>query len=135
MQYYYSSDIQSSMLLTVYYVADRNSTCCPSINLEYFLPEPSAIMSLYVLEIGELRERIFVNLEKTTLAKCARVCSLWSDDALNLLWNKLNSVIPLLSTIGPLHKDVQSTFTKSMFMISDICNEFRAEVRFAPLKI
>lgn len=65
-----------------------------------------------ILEIDELRGRIFANLEKTTLAKCARVCTLWSDDALNLIWKKLDSVVPLISTIFPLTGNVRSALTR-----------------------
>lgn len=74
--------------------------------------EPEIKPNLRVSQIYELRERIFVNLEQTALAQCARVCTLWSDDALNLLWNKLGSVAPLLSVIRPLIRHVRNDFTK-----------------------
>lgn len=67
------------------------------------------VLPAEALGIDELRKHILTNLEKTTLAKCARVCTLWSDDALDLLWEKLFSVMPLLSTVCPLVKDARDT--------------------------
>lgn len=78
-----------------------------------------------VLEIGELRERIFTHMKKTTLTKCARVCILWSEDALNLLWKELDSVRPLLSVVCPLTEDVCDFHIEGGVCFSDHSDTYR----------
>lgn len=66
----------------------------------------STLLSLNVFSAAELRKRIFGHLDKRRLADCARVCVIWSDDALDLIWKELGSVRPLLSILCPLTKNV-----------------------------
>lgn len=92
-------------------------------------PQESEMEQDDVFEVAKLRKHIFAYLEKTTLAKCARVCTLWSDDALNVIWKELDSVKPLLSTVCPLVKDrhisVRNCCKKTKFVISDDSNVYR----------
>lgn len=83
---------------------------------------PEVKLSPRALAIGELRKHVFASLEKTTLARCARVCTVWSDDALILLWHELDSVKPLLSTISPLVRKVRNTLREMPLTISDDAN-------------
>ncbi|KAH8116161.1 hypothetical protein DFH11DRAFT_1584613 [Phellopilus nigrolimitatus] len=62
----------------------------------------------------ELRVNIFGLADRETQSRCARVCSLWSNDALNELWKDLESPIPLLSILAPLTDDYERAFTRSI---------------------
>ena len=63
---------------------------------------------LGVFDITELRRKIFHIEDKRTLARCARVCRSWNDDALDHLWEKLDSSIPLLSILSPMTEGVSN---------------------------
>ncbi|KAJ6551284.1 hypothetical protein B0H19DRAFT_1378058 [Mycena capillaripes] len=57
-------------------------------------------MSGTVGNVAELRKIIFSFAQKRDLAVCARVCSTWTADALDVVWTELPSPLPLLALTG-----------------------------------
>ncbi|KAI5123363.1 hypothetical protein M0805_001784 [Coniferiporia weirii] len=58
-----------------------------------------------IFSISELRGQIFTFADDASLARCARVCSSWSDNALDVLWRHLDTFIPLFNVLSPLEPD------------------------------
>lgn len=56
------------------------------------------------LFIVEILMRILRNLVKLELAAAARVCRTWTDVALDMLWEELESVHPIMALLGPITK-------------------------------
>lgn len=52
--------------------------------------------------VVELLAMVFSHLDKKSLARCARVCKLWSDTALDILWHDLTDFRPLLTLLAPM---------------------------------
>ncbi|KAG8995823.1 hypothetical protein FRB90_000085 [Tulasnella sp. 427] len=53
-----------------------------------------------ILYLQEVLAQIFLNLEKWDLATAARVCRAWTDVALDLLWEHLEAVRPIMALLG-----------------------------------
>lgn len=47
---------------------------------------------------------ILRNLGTPELAAAARVCRTWTDVALDMLWEELDSVYPIMALLGPISK-------------------------------
>ena len=54
------------------------------------------------LHVPELLERILRYTWQDTLANSARVARFWSELALDILWEELPCILPLLEIVGPL---------------------------------
>lgn len=59
-------------------------------------------MALRVFSILEVHRRILENVGKSDLAAAARVCRTWVDLALDILWEELESVHPVMALLGPM---------------------------------
>ncbi|KIO31760.1 hypothetical protein M407DRAFT_19269 [Tulasnella calospora MUT 4182] len=59
-----------------------------------------------VLSIIEVLIQILRSLRKPDLAAAALVCRTWSDVALDLLWEELESVHPIMALLGPISQQV-----------------------------
>lgn len=58
--------------------------------------------------IPELLTIMFSFLDNRSLARAARVCSQWSDVALDTLWHTATDLRPLLSLLAPLTGEKKS---------------------------
>ncbi|KAH8109629.1 hypothetical protein DFH11DRAFT_1626028 [Phellopilus nigrolimitatus] len=72
-----------------------------------------------VLSVLELLNFIFSYLDRHTHASCARVCKRWTGVALDLLWEELDEVVPLLSILAPLGSDQSEPVKDPLQMYSD----------------
>lgn len=52
--------------------------------------------------MDELRERLFSHADDRSLARCARVCKNWTDTCLEILWDDLSDIVPLLNVLSPM---------------------------------
>ncbi|EJD00260.1 uncharacterized protein FOMMEDRAFT_30887 [Fomitiporia mediterranea MF3/22] len=53
-----------------------------------------------VFDLAELKNQVFIFLDKKAIAKCAIVCKSWTKEALYRLWRDLESIFPLLRLLG-----------------------------------
>jgi len=60
-----------------------------------------------------LRLVITSEIGKSSLSAVARTCKTFSEIALDVLWEELDSVVPLLLLFGPLHQHDHVSVTNS----------------------
>ena len=72
----------------------------------------SLMASVRVFRTAELCEHILSYADRSTLARCARVCKLWSEPALDILWR---GRIPIDNFLKILHPQVRTALLKHHF--------------------
>jgi hypothetical protein len=56
----------------------------------------SELLSIIFYYVSELDLRTLAPTSKTTVARCARTCKAWKEPALRVIWESLDSLLPLM---------------------------------------
>ena len=59
------------------------------------------MIGVHVFKTAELFEHILCHADRLTLARCARVCKLWSEPALDVLWRGLIDIKKFMEVLCP----------------------------------
>ena len=74
------------------------------------------------IRISEVLQSIFAQLEQNNdLARCARVCDAWFNPAVDMLWEEIQELKPLMQILGNIAISSSRTWVSIMELTESRC--------------